>query len=700
MTTLGNVLLALSVIGALFSIVALWAGDRMGRREGEGATNVGYLATFAVLTTTTLSTLVLLAGFFRSDFTMRYVAENHSTDVSALSWLYKISAVWAGREGSLLFWAWLLSMFAAYVAWRRIGVTDRISNVGLLITNVVQMFFLTALFIPVNNPFQVTPGDWLVNGQLVSQTAMNPLLQHWAMILHPPTLFIGYAGLTIPFAFALAALIINDPSKRWVEIVDRITVFAWLFLGIGIGLGAIWAYVVLGWGGFWAWDPVENASLLPWLTGVGLIHSFTVYRRREGFKKWAVSMAAITFTLVILGTFITRSGVIKSVHAFAPDMWSLVLFLTMMVLPVLAVFGGLALRSKEFESADHWESLTAKESAYYFNNVLMLFAALFVAGLTVIPGLLGMSVGPATYDLLARPIGILYVAILVVCPILSWKATEGSVFWSRFRWPLILGVILDVVFLAIWATVMLPNYTPNPSRLASLKGFASVLPAIDHTEAVVGLVVAGLAVALPLFLFFDGARRRSASKGEGFLTSLGNIIFKARTQSGGYITHLGIGVVLLGLVGSTMYVKDVQFNLAEKPGSSANVGAYTFVYKSSKDTRLANGDQETQLLVDVKRGGQTLYTASPGIMFFANRPEDQSRKLEADVRSEVLRDIFLVFQGSSGTGLSFDVKINPMISWAWFGFALTVLGSAIAAWPKKRPHLDVAPAPPRKKKAR
>ncbi len=154
---------------------------------------------------------------------------------------------------------------------------------------------------------------------------MNPLLQHWAMILHPPTLFIGYAGLTIPFAFAIAALIVNDSSKRWVEIVDRITVFSWLFLGAGIGLGSVWAYVVLGWGGYWAWDPVENASLLPWLTGVGLLHSFTIYRRRDGFKRWAIMMAAFTFALVILGTFITRSGVVQSVHAFAPDLVSLVL---------------------------------------------------------------------------------------------------------------------------------------------------------------------------------------------------------------------------------------------------------------------------------------------------------------------------------------------------------------------------------------
>ncbi len=293
MVTLGSVMLGLALVSAVVSIVALLWGNSLGPKQGNSITNVGYLATFAAMGALTVAVLLLVVAFFRPDYSFYYVAQNHSTDVSSLAWLYKLSGLWAGREGSFLFWAWLLSLFAAWVAYKRLEFTDALSNMGLMVTNVVLTLFAAGMmFSEPNNPFKVTPAALIdpATGKLVGEATawgMNPLLQHWAMIIHPPTLFIGYAGLTIPFAFAIAALIVNDSSKKWVEIVDRITIFSWLFLGIGIGLGAIWAYVVLGWGGYWAWDPVENASLLPWLTGVGLLHSFTVYRRRDGFKSWA-----------------------------------------------------------------------------------------------------------------------------------------------------------------------------------------------------------------------------------------------------------------------------------------------------------------------------------------------------------------------------------------------------------------------------
>ena len=378
MTTLGNVMLGLAFLSSVVAAIALILGRNQGESQGEGATNVGYLATFGALAFYTIACAVMLSALFRQDFTFLYVAENHSTDVSNLRWLYTLSGLWAGREGSLMFWAWLLSMFAAYVAYKRMQVTDALSNMGVMVTNVILALFGAAmLFSQPNNPFKASPPEMLgPNGELLAQTAMNPLLQHWAMILHPPTLFVGYAGMAIPFAFAIAAIIVNDGSKLWVQIVDRITVFAWLFLGAGIGLGAIWAYVVLGWGGYWAWDPVENASLLPWLTGVGLLHSFTVYRRRNGFKRWAVGMASVTFAVVILGTFITRSGIVQSVHAFQEDPVSLYLFLFMILGSLVAGLGGMYWRGATFAADDQFESLTSKEAAYYFNNVLMLVATI------------------------------------------------------------------------------------------------------------------------------------------------------------------------------------------------------------------------------------------------------------------------------------------------------------------------------------
>ena len=685
MASLGNLSLGLAFLAAIVSVAALFWGRMLGPKDGEGATNVGYFASFAAAGGLTAAIAVLLSAFFRLDFTFRYVAENHSTDVSNLAWLYKISGVWAGREGSLLFWAWVLSLFVAYVAWKRISETDELSNMSLAVLNIVQLFFLVSLFVDLNNPFKLSPAEWLgANGELlISGIGMNPLLQHWAMILHPPTLFIGYAGMTVPFAFAMGALIVGDGSKKWVTHVDRITVFSWLFLGLGIGLGAIWAYVVLGWGGYWAWDPVENASLLPWLTGVGLLHSFTVYRRRDGFKKWAVMMATMSFILVILGTFITRSGIVQSVHAFEKDPLSAWIFGAMMFLPLVGAIWGLTVRSKEFEGVDEFESLTSKEASYYFNNVIMLMSALVVALLTVAPAFGGKAFGPDTYNALAHPFGILYVFIMAVCPILSWRKTLGPAFMAKAKWPLIGTAVVAVPLLAIWYTQLLPVLNRN----GALSAWEPV--ALVYVYSILGLLVGAFAVSVAVYLFIEGSRKRAAAKGESFGAALGNIIFKARTQSGGYLTHMGIGIILIGLVGSTMFVDDLTFNVPDQPGSTFEAGDYTFTYQGVENVTLANQDQVSTAKLLVSRGGEQVATMNPGQVAFAQ--QDQS-KLNADVLVQPLRDVFVVFQGTDGTNASIQVKINPLISWVWFGFLVSVIGTAIAMWPKKQV-LAAVPAP-------
>ena len=675
MTGLGNAFMALSLIATVWSTVALFWGRSLGVKDGEKATNSGYLATFAAVGTLTLSIGILWSAFFREDFRFEYVANNHSTDVSNLSWLYKISGVWAGREGSLLFWAWLIAIFIAYIAYKRMSETDELSNMSLAVLNIVQIFFLAALFINTNNPFKASPAEWLgPNGELLISAAMNPLLQHWAMILHPPTLFIGYAGMAVPFAFAMGALIVGDGSKRWIELSDRITVFSWLFLGIGIGLGAIWAYVVLGWGGYWAWDPVENASLLPWLTGVGLIHSFTIYRRRGGFKKWTVMMAAVSFVFVILGTWITRSGVVDSVHAFQKDPLSGWLFGSMMVLPLVAAAWGLKVRSKEFEGADDFESLTSKEASYYFNNVIMLLSAIVVAALTVSPGFGGKSFGPDTYDALAHPLGILYVLIMAVCPLLSWRKTLGPAFWSKVKWPLVSTAVLSAGLMVIWYRNLYPvlqKYgSSNPWEPEALVIFYSIF----------GLIVGAFAVSVAVFLFVEGARRRATAKGESLGVALGRIMLRARTQSGGYLTHLGVGIVLIGLVGSAMFVDEQNFMLDAQPGAAFDVGGYHFTYNGEKTEELPNGDVVTTVRLDVARGGRPIGVAEPGRIAFYRQ---QQTKLNADVLVTPLQDVFVVYEGMQDGQVSLQVKVNPLISWAWIGFAFMIIGTTLASWPKR-----------------
>lgn len=707
MIVVGQLSLGLGLLSALIAVGALLWGRSLGERDGEAVTNAGYLATFASAAAFTIATLTMVVAFFSDNWSFLYVVENHSTDVSSLSWLYTLSALWAGREGSLLFWAWLLALFAAWVGYQRMDKTDDLSNMGLMVTNfILALFGIAMMFSEPNNPFKATPAEWLSNGQLTGQAlqmGMNPLLQHWAMILHPPTLFIGYAGLTIPFAFAIAAVIVNDGSKRWVEIVDRITVFSWLFLGAGIGLGSVWAYVVLGWGGYWAWDPVENASLLPWLTGVGLIHSFTIYRRRDGFKRWAVINAAVTFALVILGTFITRSGIVQSVHAFEKDPVSLVMFLGMIIGSVAAAAIGLWLRWDTFAGADDFESLTSKDAAYYFNNVIMLVAGLLVAYMTVssaLPTWLpfgGQSISAVSYDLLARPIGVVYALIIAVCPILSWKKTDPKTFWTRIKWPLVSTAVLFALLLWEWVANLRPIYLfmmqqggENARKLAAF-GPEWVYDVI----AILGLFAASLLISTTVALFIDGSRKRAAAKGGTALSSFGQILWNARTQSGGYLAHIGMGIILIGLVGSSMYVRDVRLNVPEKPGSTFTVDDYKFTYQGIKEDKLANGDIVATAVFGVAKDGRNLGTVDPGLTQFARQGQT---RLNARVLSEPLRDIFVVWEGSEAGNMSVNVKINPLIWFAWGGFALLLVGTTLAAWPKKRPALAVAAAPARKKK--
>uniref|UniRef100_UPI0025A5C55B cytochrome c biogenesis protein CcsA n=1 Tax=uncultured Adlercreutzia sp. TaxID=875803 RepID=UPI0025A5C55B len=387
----------------------------------------GRLAAVLVAAALTVCCAVLVWCFFTGDNSIQYVLDNRSNSVSDIAWLYKLAGLWAGRQGSLLFWAWLIAVFNSVLVFATRRGTRPLDNGALCIAQLVLTAFVSVLlFSEANMPFLTTDSRYFAeNGVLnaaASMRSMNALLEHWAMAIHPPTLFIGYAGLTLPFAYAVAALIVDDDSALWVNRSTGYLMFSWLLLGIGIGLGAVWAYVVLGWGGYWGWDPVENASLLPWLVGVALIHSFTVYRQRGAFKRWSVFCACLTFCFVVLGTFITRSGLVQSVHAFEGDPVSLVMFGALIVLSLLAGIVGLIVRRKSFGAVnaadDDIESMASKEAAYYVNNLIMVVFAVLLAYLTVssaLPSWLpfgGQSLSAGTYNAIARPLGIAYLAVL------------------------------------------------------------------------------------------------------------------------------------------------------------------------------------------------------------------------------------------------------------------------------------------------
>ncbi len=684
--TLGNLLLGLASVCAVASIVAFAAAGK----DGENARKVGHLLTFGVFGFTSLAILLLATSFLSENWALQYVVFNHPTTTGPWAWLYRLSGVWAGREGSLLFWEWVLAIYAAFIARKFLKSDSKLGATGLAIVNFVQLFFLAALFIKQNNPFVLTPAEYIdsATGALLTSAAMNPLLQTWAMVLHPPTLFIGYAGLTVPFAFALAALITGDTSKQWVVLSDRITVFSWLLLGVGIGLGSVWAYYELAFGGYWAWDPVENASLLPWLTGVGLLHSMTVYRRRDGFRGWAFMMAAVTFVFVLLGTFITRSGIVQSVHAFQEDPLSFWLFLIMMVGSLAAMSIGVIMRRKQVSSeADGFEKILSKEGSYYFNNVIMLISAVLVAYLTMASAfpswmpLGGQSIKPPAFDALARPLGIFYILVMTICPILAWGGGDMKKLWEKAKMPVVIGTALAGLFVAMLFAFMLPFYTAD----------ASAPTWWHHFIAILGVLVAGYAIALPLWLFVDGARKRAAATGASFGSALGWLFTKARTQSGGYLTHLGMGVILLGLVGSTMFVTTHQAVIPQEAGSTYEAEGYTFKYVELAESQEnvpeggTEGDTVYTLKTDIIKGGKTVATADPQLRFPQQLAQQGQSTQHVAIIHEPFKDVFLSFSGvDASENANLTIKFFPMQSWVWAGFLITIIGSTIAAWPKQR----------------
>lgn len=691
MPVLGQSFMYAALVCGILATLSLGIGHVMGRRKVSAAgklTNAGYLFVFGATLFLTLAIALLIYCFFAGDYTIAYVAHEHSVNDTGLAWLFKLAGVWGGAQGSLLLWAWLLSLFASFIAAKRMTVTDELSNMALAVMGIVLVAFQCVLvFSSTNNPFVATDPSYLgADGSLIGAASgwgMNVLLEHWAMAIHPPTLFVGYAGLTVPFAYAIAALIVDDPSKRWVELCDRIAVFAWLFLGLGIGLGAIWAYVVLGWGGYWGWDAVENASLLPWLVGVALLHSFTIYRKRGGFKRWAVLCSCLAFSFVVLGTFITRSGIVQSVHAFSGDNVSLIFFLALILISLAAGVIGLAIRHRSFEASEEIESFTGKNTAYYFSNVIMIVMAVIIAYLTLssaLPTWLpfgGQALTAGTYNALVRPIGTVYCLLMAVCPLLAWRKTDGADFRRNAKWPAICAALAFIGLAVIYVLKLYPAYAATlAGKGTPAAGLLSEGPAWYYNGlALLALLVAALLFFNTLYLFVTGVRDRKAGKGESAPMAFLHLFTKNSIKAGGYLTHLGVAVILVGLIGSNMFVREVSLNIASTPGSTIQCMDYILVLEGTDSQQTSLGEKYTATF-EVYRGDTYLGEVSPSESYVMTT---QQTKLDASVLSFPLEDLFVVYQGASSNGtLSMDVRVNPLISWVWVGFGIMMLGTSVA----------------------
>jgi cytochrome c-type biogenesis protein CcmF len=613
-----------------------------------------------------LSTLSLEYLFFTDNFSVAYVVAHSNRDLSTF---YKVAALWSGQEGSLLFWSFLLAVYVISVllAYRNKN-GELMPYVGVVLAG-VQIFFLT-LNNFVASPFKALaiPGT---NGamDLVARAdgnGLTPLLQYPEMVIHPPNLYSGYTGFTIPFAFALGALLARYPGEKWIHLTRKWTMIAWMFQSMGILLGAHWAYAVLGWGGYWGWDPVENASLLPWLTGTAFLHSVMMQEKRGMMKVWNVWLVFCTFLLCILGTMLTRSGVVSSVHAFAQSSignW-FVGFLAIIILVCLGAY----LKNRDYlKSENQLDSVVSRESSFLFNNLLFLVACIAILSGTLFPvfseWITGdrISVGAPFFNKVNIPIGLLLLFLTGVGPLLAWRKTSAESLKRNFGWPLVVGLVTGAVAFAF-----------------GFRAFYSLICMIlcVFVSATIGME------------FFRGAKVIRARSGASLIASAIDLTMRNTRRYGGYIVHLGMVLVFIGLSGAA-FNRDVQKEM--QPGQTLQIGPYTLLLQAF-DTQPEKNYTAERMIVEVLENNKQKLMLYPEKRRFSTTAENGTM---VAIYSTLKEDLYVVYAGQSpDTQLPvIHAFLNPLVKWIWFGGVVVVLGTLVALLPNRRAVLVLAGSP-------
>src|SRR4051794_34383481 len=540
MASLGAaLLLATFVVCSYAAVVSVVGARRRSRRLIESGIGAFHLVTALMVA----ASAVMINAFLTDDYSIKYVA-HYSDAVQPL--FYKITSYWGGLDGSIMFWVFLLSVFGAIAV--RVNREQHRELIPYVVATIstVQMFFLYLMVVH-KNPFQTFLKNVPADGE-----GLNPLLQNYWMAIHPPSLYTRFVGMTIPYAFCIAALITGHLDDSWLRAVRRWTMFAWLFLSFGLTLGMIWAYEELGWGGYWAWDPVENAALLPWFTATAFLHSVMVQERRSMLRVWNVTLVIVTFFLTIFGTFMTRSGVVQSVHAFGDDPVLARMFIAFMVAILVFSFGLLIWRLPLLKARNELDSWLSREAAFLINNWVMLFAAFFVLFGTMFPTLSEaitgnrLTVAGAFFNKWMTPVGLILLMLTGVGPLLAWRRSSFSNIAPQFLWPVTAGAAAAAVSAGYFRIPMWPA-----GLCFALCGF------------VVGTIVQE---------FWKGAAIRSRNTGTDLVTAMIGLVGRNKRRYGGYIVHVGITLICFGFAGNARKL-DEQVQL--KVGQEMKIGKYT-----------------------------------------------------------------------------------------------------------------------------
>ena len=647
MATLGTYTLLAAFVACAYAAAAAVAGHR---RRSARLVESGVGAFHLVTALMTLASAIIVRAFVVGDYSIRYI-DRYSDSVQPL--FYKLTSYWGGLDGSIMFWVFLLAVFGALAVRSNRERHRELIPYVIATISVVQMFFLSIMIVN-NNPFATYLMETPADGR-----GLNPLLQNPYMVIHPPSLYTGLVAMTIPFAFGIAALVTGYLDDSWLRAVRRWTMFSWFFLSLGLTLGMIWAYEELGWGGWWGWDPVENAGALPWFPATAFLHSVMVQERRSMLRVWNISLIIIAFVLTLFATAMTRTGIVQSVHSFGEDPQLAMMFGLFISAVVLVSFGLVIYRLPLLRARNELESWVSREAAFLVNNWILLFSAFFILFATMFPTLSEwvtgqrITVGPPFFNKWMIPIGLTLLLLTGIGPLLAWRKSTIANLRDQFLWPTVLAVATAAGLYALGFRVWVSGIC------FGLCGF------------VVGTVGQE---------FVRGAFVRRGVTGTDLMTAMIGLVMRSRRRYGGYVVHLGIVLMMLGFAGAG-YRQSEQALLA--PGEQVEVGRFAIRHDRLSVTDDGAKEMHTAHMT-VFEDGREVGELFPGRWYY--RKHETEPTTEVAMRRRISEDVYVVLHAydMGDQSATVQVTVNPLVNWIWLGFALLALGTGIALLPESR----------------
>ncbi|MEE2822468.1 MAG: heme lyase CcmF/NrfE family subunit [Acidobacteriota bacterium] len=644
MVNLGHYCLIASFVVCSYGILAsVWGGIKNHLPSVRSAEN-SVIANFAFIVVASICLWYLL---LTDQFQVEYVAGYSATDIPNR---FKFTAFWGGQKGSLLLWSLVLSLFSfVLVVQNRYRYRDLMPYATAVLLGINLFFVLVLNF--ATNPFEVmdfAPAD----GQ-----GLNPLLQNWYMIIHPPSLFLGYVGVAVPFALTMGALIVGRLDTSWVRTTRRWALVAWIFLTFGLTLGGRWAYEELGWGGYWAWDPVENASLMPWLVTTAFLHSVMITEKKGMLKVWNFTLVLLAFELSIFGTFITRSGIVSSVHSFALSNLG-PFFLVFLITSTLFGLFWIFYRSSELQSEQRMRSFLSREASFLLNNLLFVGICFTVFCGTVFPIISELvtgekiSVSIPFFNTVNMPLGLALLILTGICPLIAWRKASWKNFRRNFVVPLTIGLATGGILFML--------------------GVREFIPLIFFCSC-------GFVTTTMVYEFYKGARARQTIRPSGFLVALTDLTLMNKRRYGGFIIHVGAVLVFAGIVGSSFFKSEGLFTVVA--GEEFTLGDYTgrFLDITSRS------DPEKDVVsarLEILKGGVSKGQLTPEKHFHHKNEQPMT---EVKIHSTLMEDLYVVLSGwDDQQRVTFNVFINPMVQWIWIGIGVMVLGGVFVLLPNKK----------------